>query len=92
MLEQVHEMEENIRRAKKGDFKVSIHKMEVVPCLLYFNRCPFNFRAFVMIRFHKQLQQLGNLCTIFLSDRQDKIRFKQLPQVQDSEGIVLLKN
>ena len=29
MLEQVHEMEENIRRAKKGDFKVSIHKMEV---------------------------------------------------------------
>ena len=29
MMEQVHEMEENIRRAKKGDFKVSIHKMEV---------------------------------------------------------------
>ena len=29
MLDQIHEMEENIRRAKKGDFKVSIHKMEV---------------------------------------------------------------
>ncbi len=29
MMGQIHEMEENIRRAKKGDFRVSIIKMEV---------------------------------------------------------------
>ncbi len=29
MLEQITAMEENIRSAKKGDFKVSIHRMEV---------------------------------------------------------------
>lgn len=29
MLEQISQMEENIRRAKKGDFKVSLHSMEV---------------------------------------------------------------
>ena len=31
MLEQISEMEENIARAKKGDFKVSLHRMEVSP-------------------------------------------------------------
>ncbi|KAL4231598.1 DNA replication complex GINS protein SLD5 [Mactra antiquata] len=29
MLEQITEMEENIKRAKKGDFKVSLHCMEI---------------------------------------------------------------
>jgi hypothetical protein len=29
MIDQVTEMEENIKRAKKGDFKISIHRMEV---------------------------------------------------------------
>ena len=29
MLDQITEMEDNIRRAKKGDFKVSLHSMEV---------------------------------------------------------------
>ncbi|ESO90396.1 hypothetical protein LOTGIDRAFT_164323 [Lottia gigantea] len=29
MLEQITAMEENIQRAKKGDFKVSIHRMEI---------------------------------------------------------------
>ncbi|XP_064602083.1 DNA replication complex GINS protein SLD5-like [Liolophura sinensis] len=29
MLEQLKEMEENIKRAKKGDFKVSIHRLEI---------------------------------------------------------------
>lgn len=29
ILEQIQAMEENIRRAKRGDFKVSLHKMEV---------------------------------------------------------------
>ena len=29
MLEQMAEMEDNIRRAKRGDFKVSLHSMEV---------------------------------------------------------------
>ncbi|XP_045190754.2 DNA replication complex GINS protein SLD5-like [Mercenaria mercenaria] len=29
MLEQITQMEENIRRAKKGDFKVSLHSMEI---------------------------------------------------------------
>lgn len=29
MLEQVTEMEENIKRAKKGDFKVVLHRMEI---------------------------------------------------------------
>ena len=28
MLEQIAEMEDNIRRAKRGDFKVSLHSME----------------------------------------------------------------
>jgi len=31
MIDQVTEMEENIKRAKKGDFKISIHRMEVYP-------------------------------------------------------------
>jgi hypothetical protein len=30
MLEQMTEMEENIKRAKKGDFKVVLHRMEVI--------------------------------------------------------------
>lgn len=30
MLEQITEMEENIKRAKKGDFKVVLHRMEVI--------------------------------------------------------------
>lgn len=29
MLEQISEMEENIKRANKGDFKVSLHSMEI---------------------------------------------------------------
>ena len=29
MMSQIQEMEENIQRAKKGDFKVSVHRMEV---------------------------------------------------------------
>ncbi|XP_050398037.1 DNA replication complex GINS protein SLD5 isoform X1 [Patella vulgata] len=29
MLEQITAMEENIQRAKKGDFKISIHRMEI---------------------------------------------------------------
>lgn len=29
MLEQITQMEENIKRAKKGDFKVSLHRMEI---------------------------------------------------------------
>ncbi|KAL5021724.1 hypothetical protein ScPMuIL_000879 [Solemya velum] len=29
MLEQINEMEENIQRAKRGDFKVSLHRMEI---------------------------------------------------------------
>ncbi|KAJ8317656.1 hypothetical protein KUTeg_005560 [Tegillarca granosa] len=29
MLEQINGMEENIKRAKRGDFKVSIHRMEI---------------------------------------------------------------
>lgn len=29
MLDQITEMEDNIRRAKKGDFKVSLHSMEI---------------------------------------------------------------
>ena len=29
MLDQIAEMEDNIRRAKKGDFKVSLHSMEI---------------------------------------------------------------
>ena len=28
MLEQINQMEENIQRAKKHDFKITIHKME----------------------------------------------------------------
>lgn len=35
MLEQVTEMEENIKRAKKGDFKVVLHRMEVKKIELY---------------------------------------------------------
>ena len=30
MIEQITEMEENIKRAKKGDFKVVLHRMEVI--------------------------------------------------------------
>lgn len=29
MIDQITEMEENIKRAKKGDFKISLHRMEV---------------------------------------------------------------
>ncbi|KAK2142807.1 hypothetical protein LSH36_912g01015 [Paralvinella palmiformis] len=29
MMSQIQEMEENIQRAKKGDFKVSLHRMEI---------------------------------------------------------------
>lgn len=36
MLEQLKEMEENIKRAKKGDFKVSIHRLEVRSIVLTF--------------------------------------------------------
>lgn len=32
VMEQIHEMEENIRRAKKGDFRVHVHRMEVSSC------------------------------------------------------------
>lgn len=34
-MEQLHEMQQNIDRAKKGDFKVGIHKMEVRLLIYY---------------------------------------------------------
>ena len=34
VMEQIAQMEENIQRAKRGDFKVSIHRMEVSQYLM----------------------------------------------------------
>lgn len=46
VLEQLHEMQQNIDRAKKGDFKVGIHKMEL-------DRIRYILSNYLRTRLHK---------------------------------------
>merc|ERR1719192_2048750 len=52
MLEQITEMEENIQRARKNDFKVHIHRMEI-------DRIRYILSSYLRIRIHKIEKHCG---------------------------------
>lgn len=53
MLEQISEMEENFKRAKKGDFKVSLHSMEVIfkDTMVFMSYMSANIFKFIVIAY-----------------------------------------
>jgi len=54
MLEQITEMEENIQRARKNDFKIHIHRMEI-------DRIRYILSSYLRIRLHKVEKYCGKL-------------------------------
>ncbi|VDI55622.1 GINS complex subunit 4 [Mytilus galloprovincialis] len=78
MIDQITEMEENIKRAKKGDFKISIHRMEI-------DRIRYVLSSYLRCR----LQKIEKYTTYILE--QDKQRKEEEPCKLSQEEFTFAK-